>query len=111
VVPLEYVEVYEVDEARRPKWSPLEGVSIGELEILGFDALSELYDGFVAKLYEGGGGPSSSGEVSVVEGLDALPPPVIVGTLSLLLARRLGKTLFRRPRPVKVSPLSGSLMG
>lgn len=68
-------------------------------------------DGLVAKLYVGGGGPSSSGEVNVVEGLDAKRPPVTVGTLSLLLARRPGKTLFLMPRPVRVSPLSGSLIG
>lgn len=102
---------FEYDEARRPYGSLLAGVSIGELEILGLDALSELIDGFVARLYAGGGGPSSSGEVNVVEGLDALPPPEMVGRLSLLLARRLGKTLLRMPKPVKVSPLSGKRMG
>jgi len=112
VVPLEYVDVYDVDEARRPYWSPLEGVSIGELEleILGFDALRDWIDGFVARLYDGGGGPSSSGEVSVVDGLDARPP-VTVGTLSLLLARRPGSTLFLMPSPVTVSPLSGNRIG
>lgn len=57
------------------------------------------------------GGPLSEVEDRVCAGRAGLPPPLIVGTLSLLLALRLGKTLFLIPRPVSVSPLSGNRMG
>ena len=82
---------------------------MGEPEILGFDALRDWMEGLVARLYAGGGGPSSSGEVNVVVGLEGRPAKV--GALSLLLARRPGRTLFLMPRPVSVSPLSGRRMG
>lgn len=80
-------------------------------EILGFDALRDWIEGLVARLYDGGGGPSSSGEVRVVDGFEARPPPEMVGRLSLLLALLPGMTLFLMPKPVKVSPLSGKRMG
>lgn len=54
------------------------------------------------------GGPSSGGDCNVADCLVLVR--VMVGTVSLLV-RRPGITLFLMPRPVKVSPLSGSRMG
>ena len=54
-------------------------------------ALRELYEGLLARLT---GGPLSEVEDRVCVGRAGLPPPLIVGMLSLLLALRLGKTLF-----------------
>lgn len=83
------------------------GVRCGELDgILGFDALSELYEGLFDRL---NGGPFSEGDDNVADGLETLP--VTVGTLSLELVRRPGMTLFLIPSPVNVSPLSGSRIG
>lgn len=57
------------------------------------------------------GGPLSEVDERVWDGRAGRPPPVMVGTLSLLLALLPGMTLFLMPRPVSVSPLSGSRIG
>lgn len=76
-------------------------------KLIGGGAFSE---GLLDKLT--GGGACSEGDVSVVDGLENLPPILeALGRLSLLLARRPGMTLLRIPRPVNVSPLSGSRIG
>ena len=82
-------------------------VRCGELDgILGFEALRELYDGLLERL---NGGPFSDGDCRFADGLVVVR--VMVGTVSLLLTRRPGMTLFLIPRPVSVSPLSGNRMG
>lgn len=104
-MPLEYDDACDVDDARRP-YESTPGVRWGELEgIRGFEALKELYEGLLDKLIAGA---FSAGDDNVGVGLGRLP---MVGTLSLLLARLLGMTLFRIPKPVNVSPLSGNLIG
>lgn len=74
--------------------------------IRGFEALRELYDGLLDRFRAG---PFSEGGDNVAPGLE-VALPVGLGTTSLL-TRRLGITLFLMPRPVTVSPLSGSLIG
>lgn len=107
-MPFEYEEAWDVDDRRRPYMSP-PALRWGEPEILGFVALSELYEGLLARLM--GGGAPSDVEDREGGGRAGLPALLIVGMLSLLLALRLGSTLFLIPRPVTVSPLSGNRIG
>ena len=111
-MPVVLDEACEAVEVRLPQGSaPGLGLKPGECApILGRAVLRELLDGLLWRF--SGGPPSSCGGGRVYPGLSGLGEgAVTVGTLVLLLARRPGMTLFLIPRPVIVSPLSGSLMG